>query len=132
MSRSNAPCQTDDNLVNAQQYHNDNHCIVQGGYNATLYKGCCGAKPAKCNAVDLGLHFYKTFNNTIYTDGIAGTGPASMTPGPGMAPLFAKSSGECEGGWLGWQAAGMDKGSTIRPMPTADEIVAMGKQVLGM
>ncbi len=49
-----------------------------------------------------------------------------------MAPLFKDASGDCAGGWAGWQAAGMDKGSTIKPMPSADEIVAMGKKVLGV
>ena len=124
MSRSGAPCQTDDNLVFANQYHNNNKCIVQGGVNATLYKGCCGAKPSSCSAGPLALHFYRTFDNTIYTTGEG----LEQVPGPAVAPLF--SEGSCSG-WAGWQAAGMDKGSTIKPMPTANEIVAMGKEVLG-
>ena len=123
MSRSGAPCQTDDNLVNANQFHNDNHCIVQGGENATLYKGCCGAKPSSCTASQLAEHFYTTFNNSIYTNG--------LTIGKSVAPLFQKPDGDCDG-WKGWLAAGMDKGSTIKPMPTADEMVAMGKTVLGV
>ena len=120
MSRSSAPCQTDDNLVFAEQFHHNNRCIVQGGFNATLYKGCCGAKPGTCDAADLGSHFYSTFNNTIYTNGV---------PGPKIAPLFA-NGGSCAGGWKDWQAAGMDAGSTIQTIPTADEIVAMGKTLI--
>ena len=67
--------------------------------------------------------------NTIYTSGPDGNAQA---PGAGMAPLFKDASGDCADGWAGWQAAGMDKGSTIKPMPSADEIVAMGKTVLGV
>ena len=131
MSRSGAPCQTDDNLVFANQYHNNNKCIVQGGVNATLYSGCgspCGggANPASCSAGPLALHFYRTFDNTIYTTGEG----AEQVPGPAVATLFSDPEGSCSG-WAGWQAAGMDKGSTIKPMPTANEIVAMGKDVLG-
>jgi hypothetical protein len=33
-------------------------------------------------------------------------------------------------GWKDWQAAGMDAGSSIKPIPTADEIVTMGHAVL--
>jgi hypothetical protein len=93
-SKSGAPCQTDDNLVFANQHHTNNHCIVQGGNESTLYKGCCGAKPAKCDAAGLAAHFYRTADNTIYTNGV---------PGPSMAPLFKDASGECAGGWAGWQ-----------------------------
>ena len=102
MSKSGAPCQTDDNLVFANQYHANNHCIVQGGNESVLYKGCCGAKPQKCDTDSLKTHFYRTANNTIYTNGI---------PGPSMAPLFSGPEGLCANGWAGWQQAGMDQGS---------------------
>jgi hypothetical protein len=59
-----------------------------GGYNATLYHGCCGSKPQSCSAAPLASHFYTTFNNTIYTNGI---------PGPTMAPIFSGSS-DCANG----------------------------------
>jgi hypothetical protein len=47
-----------------------------------------------------------------------------------MAPLFKQ--GECTNGWESWQAAGMDKGSTLKPIPSADQIVTMGKAVLSV
>ena len=122
MSKSGAPCQTDDNLVFANQYHRHNHCIVQGGNESVLYKGCCGKKADKCDAASLSEHFYKTANNTIYTNGV---------PGPKMAPLFTGAT-LCANGWEGWQAAGMDAGSTLKPIPSADELVTMGKVVLGV
>ena len=49
-----------------------------------------------------------------------------------MAPMFKDASGECAGGWAGWQVAKMDEGSTIKPIPSADEVVAMGHAVLGV
>ena len=46
--------------VFANQYHTENHCIVQGGNASVLYKGCCGAKPTSCSASQLAQHFYQT------------------------------------------------------------------------
>ena len=46
--------------VFANQYHTENHCIVQGGNASVLYKGCCGAKPTSCSASQLAQHFYRT------------------------------------------------------------------------
>ena len=46
--------------VFANQYHTENHCIVQGGNASVLYKGCCGAKPTSCSAAQLAQHFYRT------------------------------------------------------------------------
>ena len=119
-------CQTDDNVF-ADQYHHDNHCIVSGGVEAKIYSGCCGSsggehRPSKCDAAELHAHFYRTFNNSIYTDD-------GVLPGAAMASLFSAGAEKCAG-WKEWQAAAMDAGSTVQPIPAADEIVAMGRAIL--
>eukprot|EP00729_Bicosta_minor_P002862 gene2862-15982_t len=74
-------CQTDDNKVFEEQYHDNNHCMTQ------------------------------TWNNTFYS------------PGANFSNAPCSSLKE-------WQAAGQDAGSTVNPMPSVSEIVAMGKTVL--
>ena len=52
-------CQTDDNKVFQEQYHDNNHCITQDGvfYSMGI---------SKCDGADIDPHVYQTWNNTLY------------------------------------------------------------------
>jgi hypothetical protein len=97
-------CQTDDNKVFQNQYHDNNHCITQDGVFYSM-----GIK--ECDAQSIDPHVFQTWNNTLYSPG------ANFSNSP------------CDS-LKQWQAAGQDRGSTVNPMPSVAEIVAMGKAVL--
>lgn len=97
-------CQTDDNKVFQNQYHDSNQCVTQDGnfYSMGI---------SKCDPADIDPHVFQTWNNTFYS------------------PNATFSEGPC-GSLSAWQAAGQDRGSKVLPMPSIDTIVAMGKAVL--
>ena len=97
-------CQTDDNKIFADQYHDGNHCFTQDG---DFYSMGISA----CNESAIAPHVYQTWNNTLYSVG------ANFSNGP-CATLAA------------WQAAGQDKGSKVLEMPPVAQIVAMGKAIV--
>jgi hypothetical protein len=94
-------CQTDDNKIFADQYHDGNHCFTNDGAFYSM-------NVQACTAAAIDPHVYQTWNNTLYSNG----------------SIF--SNGPCKN-FSAWQAAGQDKGSQVKPMPTVEEIVAMGK-----
>ena len=99
-------CQTDDNRVFQNQYHDNNHCFTADGefYSMGI---------DKCDASDIDPHVFQTFNNTLYSPG--GT--------------FA--NGPCAS-FQAWQQAGQDRMSAVKVLPPPSQIVAMGAAVLGM
>lgn len=100
-------CQTDDNSVFQNQYHDNNHCITQDGFFYTMnFRG-------SCTAHDIDPHVYQTFNNTLYS------------------PNKVFAQGACSS-FEEWQKAGQDRGSVVLPLPDIPTILEMGKRVLGM
>ena len=97
-------CQTDDNKVFQNQYHDNNHCITQDGQFYSMNVN-------KCDEGSIDPHVYQTFNNTLYSSGSA------FQNGP--CTTFAA-----------WQAAGQDRGSQVLPLPSVEEIVQMGRGIL--
>ena len=69
--------------------------------------------PADCNGSLAGIMYPTTFNNTFYAN-------HSIKFGCGV------------GGLSGWQAAvGQDLGSVQKPMPTDEQILELGRKLLG-
>jgi hypothetical protein len=97
-------CQTDDNKVFADQYHDGNHCFTNDG---NFYSMGISA----CTAAAIDPHVFQTWNNTLYS------------------PASAFSNGLCKD-FASWQAAGQDHASKVLPMLAVAEIVAMGKAVV--
>ena len=108
-SSSTKPCQTDDNNVFANQYHNNNHCITIDGnfYSMGGWSSCQAGGP---HGIDESV--YETASNTLY-------GPQANFTAPGPCKDFQA-----------WQAAGQDVGSKLMPLPTVDQVVTMGQNVL--
>ena len=97
-------CQTDDNKVFQNQYHDNNHCFTQDGAFYTM-------PVTKCDAADIDPHVFLTWNNTLYSPGsVFSNGPCSSLKA--------------------WQGAGQGAGSTVQEMLPVQEIVAMGKALL--
>ena len=105
-SHSTKPCQTDDNSVFANQYHDNNQCITSDG-NAYSMGGW-----KQCERNDIQQHVYQTFNNTLYA-------PKAEFTAPGPCADFAA-----------WQAQGQDLHSQVLPLPSTEQVVAMSKAVL--
>jgi len=106
-SSSTKPCQTDDNSVFANQYHDNNQCITING-NAYSMGGW-----NQCNSKTIDPHVYQTFNNTLF-------GPNANFTAPGPCPDFKA-----------WQSTGQDSGSKVLPLPSVAEVVKMSNAVLG-
>eukprot|EP00656_Telonema_subtile_P039161 TRINITY_DN4429_c0_g1_i1.p1 TRINITY_DN4429_c0_g1~~TRINITY_DN4429_c0_g1_i1.p1 ORF type:complete len:518 (+),score=96.96 TRINITY_DN4429_c0_g1_i1:1085-2638(+) len=98
-------CQTDDNKVFQSQYHDNNHCVTADGVFYTM-------DITACNESVIDPHVYQTFNNTLYS------------------PNSTFQNGPCQS-FEAWQAEGQDRLSTVQPYPTIDQMVAMGKEVIG-
>lgn len=86
------------------QYHGDNHCFTQDGVFYSMHVEKCDSS--------MDPHVYQTFNNTMYS------------------PNATFSNGPCTT-FTEWQAAGQDAGSQVLSMPSDDDIVLMGRQLLG-
>eukprot|EP00038_Savillea_parva_P031470 m.86905 g.86905 ORF g.86905 m.86905 type:complete len:585 (-) comp9682_c0_seq2:137-1891(-) len=99
-------CQTDDNSVFQNQYHDNNHCVTVDGTFYTM-------NIKSCDAATIDPHVYQTFNNSLYSVG------ANFSNGP--CTSFSQ-----------WQGAGQDRGSQVLPEPSISDIVAMGHAVLGV
>jgi hypothetical protein len=97
-------CQTDDNKIFADQYHDGNRCFTQDGNFYSM-------RITSCTSSAIAPHVYETWNNTLYSPG----------------SVF--SNGPCKT-FAAWQGAGQDKGSQVMPMPGVPEIVAMGKAIV--
>mmetsp|Transcript_30133 Transcript_30133/g.90269 ORF Transcript_30133/g.90269 Transcript_30133/m.90269 type:complete len:980 (+) Transcript_30133:3-2942(+) len=99
-------CQTDDNKVFQNQYHDNNHCVTQDGQFYSMGISACSA-----SAID--PHVYQTFNNTLYsTNATFANGPCSS--------------------FAAWQGAGQDRLSQVLPLPSTADMVAMGQAVLAV
>lgn len=99
-------CQTDDNGVFANQYHEDNTCTSADGDFYT-FSGC-SLGPSINTTV------YHTARNSLYTD----TGSSFAQKCPGPVPFSS------------WQGAGQDEGSSTSITPTIQELMSMGAAVL--
>lgn len=71
-----------------------------------------------CSASGISGRVYQTFQNKLYSGGNVAPGNFSTYNAP-----------PCDN-FIEWQAAGQDRGSKILPLPSAEDIVAIGKQVL--
>jgi|EP01046_Picozoa_sp_COSAG06_P000389 hypothetical protein len=111
--RGSNPCQTDDNAVFANQYHDNNHCFTADGdfYSMGGWK--------TCDSSSINSHVFQTWNNTLYSPGAKFGVQKNPNPNP------------CTG-FTQWQAQGQDTGSALKDLPDTAAIVAMGKAVLGM
>eukprot|EP01043_Picozoa_sp_COSAG02_P028536 COSAG02_NODE_1733_length_11168_cov_29.568705_7_plen_192_part_00 len=105
------PCQVASGVF-ANQYHDNNHCFTSDGI---FYSD---GNMRKCDYGDISGKVYQTFGNKLYSGGNVPPGNFSTFNAPPCSDFSE------------WQAAGQDTGSQILPLPSAEEIVAIGKQVL--
>lgn len=106
-------CQTDDSGEYSDSLFAGNTCFTADG---DFYSW------GNCDPANVSWHVYATANNTLY-------GGADASP----TALFDVSCGSTTYPTLpAWQAAGQDAGSTLAPMASVAEIVAMGARVLGL
>lgn len=99
-------CQTDDNGVFANQHFEGNQCVTHDGDPYTW---------SRCDPKNLASTVYETANNTFYAPG------SSMQVTCGSQKYSLKQ----------WEATGNDAQSTAVAAPSIDDIIAMGKAVLG-
>lgn len=105
------PCQVASGTF-GNSYHDNNHCFTSDGI---FYSD---GKMRSCTKGGISGDVYQTFDNKLYSGG-------NVPPGNFSAFNAAPCTDFSE-----WQAAGQDTGSQMLPLPSAEEIVAIGKQVL--
>ena len=106
-SSGNRRCQTDDNGVFANQYHENNTCIVSDGKFYSF---------SNCN-VDKNLNttVYVTSHNTLLTD----SGTSFDLPCPSQVSFAV------------WQQHAQDQFSSTGQTPSIAEIIALSSAVVG-
>ena len=105
------PCQVASGVF-ANQYHDNNHCFTSDGI---FYSN---GNMRNCDSGDITGKVYETFGNKLYSGG-------NVPP----ANFSTYNAPPCDE-FSEWQAAGQDRGSQILPLPSAEEIVAIGRRVL--
>eukprot|EP01047_Picozoa_sp_COSAG01_P055589 COSAG01_NODE_6206_length_3796_cov_1.330268_5_plen_96_part_00 len=87
----------------------------------TKYRGA--RRPGSGIRDSSGGNVFQTWNNTLYSP------KAVWGKQKGMDPEDPKKPSGCTT-FEDWQQAGQDRGSTLKDLPSSEEIVAMGKAVL--
>jgi len=87
--------------------YSGNKCVLAGTQYLDLGEGCTTDASRLVNKIILG-------NNTVYA-------PGDVTVNCGKTYTFAQ-----------WAALGLDKGSSVLPLPTTDTIIGWARQTLQM
>lgn len=98
-------CQTDDNGVFAEQFHENNACATADGAFYSF---------SDCTPANLATTVYVTRNNSLLSDTGAFAAPCGVN------------------NWTTWQALGQDAGSSVAATPSVAALIALGAaKVLG-